>query len=370
MEKLLSIIIPAYNLEAYLPKCLQHLGISDSTLHSQLDIIIVNDGSTDRTGAIAHEFAARHPDVVRVIDKPNGNYGSCVNVGLAAATGRFVRVLDADDWVRTDRFADFLAFLSRQDPSRLPDVVVTAYEVVDPNDAVTDCHRFDFLPPREILSLDEVRGFDRSFFQNHCVTYRRGLFDGDWYHQLEGCSYTDMQWFMLPLARAKTLTVFPLPVVCYLVGRAGQTVERTTLLQGTGTQCRVLGSIIAELNAAHPRGFSTWPVISQELMRQQLRWLYGGVLFAGAGNAGLASLAEFDVHLATLAEFDTNLATLAPELHRQVGDFHRRLFHFHYVREWRRRHSLATLKFRLFNFCTRIVDAAARRVGERTADRG
>lgn len=92
--KILSIIVPSYNMEAYLPKCLGSLEVARE-LMEQLEVFVVNDGSKDRTSEIAHEFEVRYPGVFRVIDKPNGNYGSCINAALPLCTGVFVKVLDA-----------------------------------------------------------------------------------------------------------------------------------------------------------------------------------------------------------------------------------------------------------------------------------
>lgn len=87
-EKTLSIIIPSYNMEAYLPQCLDSLLGPDVPVEL-LDIIVVNDGSRDRTSEIAHSYANRYPDSIRVIDKANGNYGSCINAALPTARGRW-----------------------------------------------------------------------------------------------------------------------------------------------------------------------------------------------------------------------------------------------------------------------------------------
>ena len=93
MSKLLSIIIPTYNMEALLPRCLDSL-LVDGALE-QLEAIVVNDGSRDGSLAIANSYKERFPDTVTVIDKPNGNYGSTINAALPVAKGKYVKVLDA-----------------------------------------------------------------------------------------------------------------------------------------------------------------------------------------------------------------------------------------------------------------------------------
>lgn len=109
-NKLLTIIVPSYNMEAYLANCLSSL-IVKNELMLLLDILVINDGSEDRTSEIAHEFSEKYPEAVRVIDKANGNYGSCINRGLTEATGTFIKILDADDTFETVHFEQFIELL-------------------------------------------------------------------------------------------------------------------------------------------------------------------------------------------------------------------------------------------------------------------
>ena len=105
MDKILSIIVPTYNMEKYLERCLSSLIVSDEQM-AMLEVLVINDGSKDRSSEIAHGYESRYPDTFRVIDKTNGHYGSCVNRGLQEATGKYVKVLDADDWFNTENFAE------------------------------------------------------------------------------------------------------------------------------------------------------------------------------------------------------------------------------------------------------------------------
>ena len=85
MSKVISIIIPTYNMEAYLDKCLTSLIIDGM---ERVEVVVVNDGSRDSSLAIAQSYAEKYPESFVVIDKPNGNYGSCINAGLYRATGK------------------------------------------------------------------------------------------------------------------------------------------------------------------------------------------------------------------------------------------------------------------------------------------
>ena len=89
--KLLSLAIAAYNMEAFLDQCLKSVTRFD--IPDSLEVIVVNDGSKDRTSEIAHAYQKMRPDIIQVIDKENGHYGSCINKGLEVATGKYFRPL-------------------------------------------------------------------------------------------------------------------------------------------------------------------------------------------------------------------------------------------------------------------------------------
>ena len=126
MSKILTIVIPTYNMQNYLRRCLDSLIVSPE-LMGFLEVLVVNDGSKDNSSAIAHEYQEKHPDTFRVIDKENGNYGSCVNRGLAEAQGKYIKVLDADDWFDTKNFEAFMQFLENNDT----DLVISDFDQVD-----------------------------------------------------------------------------------------------------------------------------------------------------------------------------------------------------------------------------------------------
>ena len=105
--KLLTIAVPCYNSAAYMKKCIESLlpGGED------VEIIIVNDGSTDETREIAEKYRDDYPGIVRVVNKENGGHGSAVNAGIRNATGLFFKVVDSDDWVRADPYQQVLETL-------------------------------------------------------------------------------------------------------------------------------------------------------------------------------------------------------------------------------------------------------------------
>ena len=93
--KLITFAIPCHNSEKYMKKCIDSLLVAKD----DIEIIIVNDGSTDDTQKIANQYAKKYPDTIKAIHKENGGHGSGVNVGLENATGLYYKVVDSDDWV-------------------------------------------------------------------------------------------------------------------------------------------------------------------------------------------------------------------------------------------------------------------------------
>ena len=113
-EKILSISVAAYNVEKYLVKLFEFLNISPE-VNQKIEVIIVNDGSTDKTLEIANRFKSQYPQSVVIIDKKNGGYGSTINSSIAIAKGKYFKILDGDDWFNKNTLEDFLGFLENEE---------------------------------------------------------------------------------------------------------------------------------------------------------------------------------------------------------------------------------------------------------------
>lgn len=107
-NKVLTIVIPTYNMEKFISRCLDSLLILNI---NDVEILVINDGSRDNSSKIAHEYQEKYPLSIKVIDKENGNYGSCINVALSMATGKYFRILDADDYFDNKSFANYVDML-------------------------------------------------------------------------------------------------------------------------------------------------------------------------------------------------------------------------------------------------------------------
>lgn len=100
--KQLSIIVPVYNVEQYLPKCIDSLV---AITNISYEILLIDDGSTDKSGTICDEYSERYADKVTAIHKKNGGVSSARNKGLELAKGNWVYFCDADDWIESHLFS-------------------------------------------------------------------------------------------------------------------------------------------------------------------------------------------------------------------------------------------------------------------------
>lgn len=100
-EILLSIIIPVYNTEKYLEKCLNSV---IKSIPTNTEIIIVNDGSTDNSNIIIEEFKKEYPEIIKYFKKPNGGLSHTKNYGISKSKGRYIGFVDSDDYVKDDMF--------------------------------------------------------------------------------------------------------------------------------------------------------------------------------------------------------------------------------------------------------------------------
>ena len=98
MTKVLSIIIPAYNVENYIVRCLSSIYQPNSD-ESRFEVLVIDDGSTDNTLLVANEFSSSHSNI-RVIHKPNGGVSTARNIGIDKSIGKYIMFVDADDWIK------------------------------------------------------------------------------------------------------------------------------------------------------------------------------------------------------------------------------------------------------------------------------
>lgn len=219
--KLLSISIAAYNVEKYLHQTLESFLIAEDLL-SKIEVIIVSDGSTDRTVAIANEFSSRYPGIFVVVDKENGGYGSTINSSLKLAKGKYFKTVDGDDWVDKNGLEKLVECLETCDA----DLVISKFSTVSDVDGsikiITNSLTYD----NTSIPFDKMlRGEKPSFLSMHSLTFKTDLLRKHNIVITEKCFYTDAELVMKPIPFIETVQKIDANVYMYRVGREGQSVS-------------------------------------------------------------------------------------------------------------------------------------------------
>ena len=343
VDKELTIVIPSYNMERFLPKCLGSLGLEQlrkeriaegKTLADVLEVIVVNDGSADHTSGVAHQFEGHFPEVVKVIDKANGGYGSCVNAALRISTGRYIRILDADDYFETGEVAQYVRFVIALNGTA--DLVVNDYDEVGVSGEASKVIRYGL--PSDGVFATGILIDSNEMLDIHGIAYRREILDKMAYRQSEGIHYTDAEWHSLPMLQVATVAYRPRVLTHYLIGREGQSMERDRFVGNISMLEQIAKRLVRDFDVCAATGPEDGRRYAQMRIVALLRLIYTMVLF---GYTGVR--AKFD-----LQGFDTWLKNASPAFYDEMEkSIVISRCPFHYVTEWRRHHSDKTWRFRL-----------------------
>ncbi len=249
--KTITFAVPCYNSAEYMDTCIESLLALDGGF-GDIEIIIVDDGSAkDDTPAIADRWQERFPDTVRAIHQENGGHGAAVNTGLAAARGRYFKVVDSDDWLDEAAMAPIMGFL-RQEAAldQSCDLVIGnyVYEKVYENTRVV-MNYTNVFPTDRIFTWDDIHRFNPSqYLLMHSVFYRTELLRFIGLELPRHCFYVDNIFVYVPLPSVRTIRYFDADAYRYFIGREGQSVNEDTMMARIDQQLRVTCIMIDALD--------------------------------------------------------------------------------------------------------------------------
>lgn len=235
----LSVVVPSYNAQGWMERCVDSLlavGARD------IEVLIVDDGSTDATGAIADCYEAAHPGIVRAIHKQNGGHGSTINTGIAEARGAYFKVVDSDDWVNVEAFAaliEVLRDLAAQETG--VDLVVSnfVYEKVGRRHKRAVRYR-NVLPVGRVFDWDAVGRFRTSqYLMMHSLVYRTGVLRESHLELPEHTFYVDNLYVYEPLLSVHTMYYLDVDLYRYFIGRPDQSVNEKVMIRRIDQQLKV-----------------------------------------------------------------------------------------------------------------------------------
>ncbi len=236
--KILSIAIPCYNSQDYMRNAVKSALVGGE----DVEVLIVDDGSTDDTGRIADELENEYPGIVRAIHQKNGGHGEAVNAGLRNAKGLYYKVLDSDDWLDRESLLKILEQLRkfiRQ--GQLVDMVLANYVYEKPSERKHKAIRYEGVFPQEkIFGWGDVKKFRVS--QNilmHSVIYRTQMLLDCGLNLPKHTFYVDNIFVYVPLPHVKTMYYMDVDLYRYFIGREDQSVNEKVMIGRIDQQLKV-----------------------------------------------------------------------------------------------------------------------------------
>lgn len=246
MEKILSILVPTFNMEKFLDTCLSSFLIKE--ILDDIEVLIVNDGSTDSSVDIAKKYVIKYPNSFKLINKENAGHGSTINKGMEIAKGKYFKVVDADDWVEEEAFIRLVKVLGESDA----DIVYSGFYWVYDNGS-KDIHNFtkkaEFLKPFEGVEYHKEYHFDDIakdlYIKMHNMTIKTSILQDNGIVIDENAYYVDTEYILYPIPYVKTILFIEDFVYRYRIGNTGQSVDIKKMQKNEEQYDRVLESLFA-----------------------------------------------------------------------------------------------------------------------------
>ena len=211
--KTLTFLVPCYNVADCVSRCIDSMLVDD--ILDDIEILLVNDGSKDNTLEVLKEYETKRPSTIRVIDKENGGWGTAINLGIREAKGKYLKEVDADDWVSSDNLKEYISQLKELDS----DYIATDYTEYFKATDKYEHHAYQ----QDIYNKSlQLRDFWNKYpsawdFPIHAITYRTEMLRnatitvGERY-------YGDIEYNLYPLPHVQTICVLPINVTVYFRG--------------------------------------------------------------------------------------------------------------------------------------------------------
>lgn len=219
MSKIITFSIAAYNIEKYINKLMESLLEKD--LLDDIEVLIVNDGSIDKTSSIAKIYQEKYPYTVKLINKKNGGHGSTINTGISLATGKYFKAIDGDDWVNTKAVVDLVKKIKNIDVDL--DMILVNYN---------KCYESGEIEEKNLEGLVSNKIYkEKDLFKilknidYHNVIYKTKLLQNNNIRLDEHCFYVDTEYIIYPLVYVNTILFLDYKIVCYRLGLEEQSVN-------------------------------------------------------------------------------------------------------------------------------------------------
>ena len=243
-NKILTISIAAYQVEETLADTLESLLDLDSEMLEDIEILIVNDGSKDKTAEVAEEFEKKYPYSVRLINKENGGHGSTINRGIEEAKGIYFKTIDGDDWVDKEGYIELINYL-KDKKEDVVDIVCTPYDLIEygtRKKLEKIEQKINNVQYRKIYKFTDI--CDDIYILMHSMTYSTKLLKEHPPKLDEHCFYVDAEYVLLPIPYVETIAFLEKSVYQYQLGSEGQSMNPLNMQKNCTHHEKVLNRVL------------------------------------------------------------------------------------------------------------------------------
>lgn len=223
LNKLLTISIAAYNIEKYINKLMASL--LDSRILNRIEVLIINDGSTDKTKEISEEYMKQYPKTVRLINKKNAGHGSTINTGIIEATGKYFRALDGDDWINTEDLVQLIKDMEKINVDLILTNSIYCFE-----GKKNEVKYRNNLIHGKIYSFEQIAPLVK-WMSYHEVIYKTSILKENNIKIDEKCFYVDTEFMIYPIQYINSIIYFNYNIYCYRLGTEGQSVSKKSRIK-------------------------------------------------------------------------------------------------------------------------------------------
>ena len=250
-DKLLTIVVPTYNISEYIEKCINSFLEVNEKYYKDFEVIVVNDGSTDNSVQVVENLIIASNLDLRIISKENGGHGSTINVGITEAKGKYFKVIDGDDWIDISSFETLLEKLKTIDI----DMVISNYtEQHVYNNSKKTIGFVERIVPDVILE-----GLPDRRIPMHALTYKTSILKNN---NIRLSEYT-----LLPIKYVKNYVYYNLDIYQYFLGRPDQSMHINIMKQKSDHHYRVTKRILEFYKEIHT------DKIQENIVREALIYL-------------------------------------------------------------------------------------------------
>lgn len=227
--KLLTVMIPCYNSAAYMNKAVDSL----LCVKEDLDIIIINDGSTDDTEKIALKYQEEYPQHIRAVSQENKGHGGAINTGISLAEGKYFKVLDSDDRLEETALKEVIKTLKKiEENNQTLDMLISNYTYDKVDKMQKRTMSYTKLPKNKLFSWEEEFALGKfEYMLMHSIIYKTEILRKSGMILPEKISYEDDVYAFVPLKLVEYVYYLDVDLYMYFIGREDQTVNEKNMIK-------------------------------------------------------------------------------------------------------------------------------------------